>query len=135
MHWAHQVPKWTSQDGKSKATVWIGDLFGVKGGAAPPKSWAFDPHNDVALWHLILAPGARITLPPARTGANVNRAAYVLEGSDLKVDGKAVSKMSMLDLEPEKSVELSVAENNNNKKGESSEILVLQGRPIGEPVA
>jgi hypothetical protein len=72
-----------------------------------------------------MAAGATWTLPPAAPGSH--RALYCFRGAGLTVSGRAVAARTLVRLRPERAVTLV-------NGGEASELLVLQGRPIGEPV-
>ncbi len=93
----------------------------------PPHSWASRPDTDVAIWTIRLDSGASWTLPAAQRG-DVVRAAYFFRGKTLDVAGQKVNSPRVMILRPDVPVLL--------ENGESeSEILILQGRPIQEPVA
>jgi redox-sensitive bicupin YhaK (pirin superfamily) len=70
--------------------------------------------------------GASWTLPPARPGSN--RTLYFFRGSQLTVNRTELSVGSSAGLMPDTAVEL------HNGAGQG-EMLLLQGRPIREPVA
>jgi redox-sensitive bicupin YhaK (pirin superfamily) len=94
--------------------------------APPPHSWASREDSDVAIWSLRLAPEATFTLPP--TLATTTRTLYFFRGTSLIVGGERVNTHSAIVVRPDEQITLQngVAE---------TEILMLQGRPIGEPVA
>jgi redox-sensitive bicupin YhaK (pirin superfamily) len=95
--------------------------------AAPPASWAAQADADVAIWTLRMAPGARWTLPPAASAAT-RRQLYFFKGGSVDVAGHPVRQHGAIELRGDATVELA--------NGDSeSEFLLLQGRPIGEPVA
>jgi len=130
MHWAEEIRKLDSEDKKTKITVWAGELKDAKGLPPPVNSWAADPKNDVAIWHVSLEQGAKYTLPPAKGGSDVNRVLYYIEGKQLHVEGKKMDPRVRIDVNPALPVELSVPKGAPGP----SEILMLQGKPIGEPV-
>jgi redox-sensitive bicupin YhaK (pirin superfamily) len=74
-----------------------------------------------------MAPDAHWTLPPAR-GAGTRRMLYVFKGDTVRVGDRTIDGASAIELRADAAVELS-------NGGAESEFLVLQGRPIGEPVA
>jgi len=131
MHWAPNVQSALSPDALTRVVVWAGELMGAVGQAPPPDSWAADPANDVAIWFLTMRPGARFALPPARNGAATNRSLYFFDGEGVHVAGRAVTSKSAIELDAGQSAELSVPATANSP----TLLLVLQGRPIGEPVA
>ena len=94
----------------------------------PPDSWAAQPDADVAIWTLKMTPGARWTLPPA-TSAAACRRLYFFAGSGVSVDGRAIARHAAIELDATRGVDLA------NTGADAAEFLLLQGRPIGEPVA
>jgi quercetin 2,3-dioxygenase len=90
----------------------------------PPASWASRAEADLAIWTLKLDAGAQWTLPAAKAGSN--RILYVFHGKAKIADQDVVSPTGV-QVVPEAAITI-VAQ-------EATEILVLQGKPIGEPVA
>jgi len=107
-------------------TVIAGTYEGLVPHAPPPASWASRPEADAAIWHIVMTPGARIDLPPA-VRADTARVLYVFEGSGA-VDGTAVAKDTGVVVAAELAAPLVAGP-------QGAEILMLQARPIGEPVA
>lgn len=137
MHWREDIPKVTSPDGKTKITVWAGDesLAGVKGLTPPPDSWASESNDaDVAVLRFILEPGASFDLPPAAGGASTSRQLYFYEGDSFQllngVMSQPLTTHSTFNVAGETTVTL-----HNPSTSVVSEVLLLQGKPIGEPVA
>ncbi|KAI9360802.1 RmlC-like cupin domain-containing protein [Zopfochytrium polystomum] len=134
MHWAENIPRYTSPDGKVGITVWAGQCEGLKALAPNPNSWAADPANDLHVLHMTLKPGGAYTLPPSAPGSN--RSLYVVEGPQspekISIAGEPVGLMSFVQTRPATKTEVA-------HKGTASdpalEVLVLQGKPIQEPVA
>ena len=125
MFWADDIPRVTA-DG-AEITVIAGELDGCTPSAPPPNSWASRPESDLAIWLLRVEPGATWTLPRAHSAETV-RVLYFFEGETMHVAGTFVGVNTGLVLQPDVDVEL-VAGN------EAVECLLLQARPIGEPVA
>jgi redox-sensitive bicupin YhaK (pirin superfamily) len=128
MLWGDAIPKWKTIDvqGKStEVTLIAGRLGGLQAPDPPPNSWAADPSNEVAIWTITLQAGARWILPPASEG--VNRTIYFFEGDSIHVAGQAVGSGRAVELRADKEVTLE----NGVAQGQ---LLLLQGRPIGEPV-
>ena len=105
-------------------------MDGRLGLAPPPDSWAADPHNEVGVVLIGLAPGATYTVPAARGGTEVNRMAYFIEGDALEVNDQRVKGHSALTLKAETGAVFK-----NPHTSSRTEVLILQGRPINEPVA
>jgi quercetin 2,3-dioxygenase len=93
----------------------------------PPDSWAARPEADVAIWTIRMDPGARWTLPAAK-GEGTRRTLYFFKGARVRVAGQDVSAPVAIELQAGVPVELA------NGEGQA-EFLLLQGRPIAEPVA
>jgi redox-sensitive bicupin YhaK (pirin superfamily) len=123
MFWADTIP--VVKDGGAEITIIAGALGGVQPPAPPPQSWAARPESDVAIWTVTLAPGATWTMPPAKAGTN--RTAYVFRGGGVRFGDRPVGVGHVVALDPERAVTLTAGD-------ASVELLVLQGRPIGEPV-
>ena len=135
MFWSQDIPQFTSTDAAGRVTdvtVITGQLSDPSTGVdaplpPPPVSWAARPDADVAIWTLRMAVGARWTLPAA-TGENTRRQLYFFKGESVTVAGQAVRQTSAIELHANAAVELV-------NGFEAAEFLLLQGRPIGEPVA
>jgi redox-sensitive bicupin YhaK (pirin superfamily) len=96
--------------------------------APPPDSWAASSEGDVAIWTVQLAAGARWTLPSALS-SGTRRVLYFFAGDAVRVGGRAIESHAAIELAAGMPVELV------NEGREAAEFLMLQGRPIGEPVA
>lgn len=129
MLWSHAIPRLQFRDaagGTTEVTVIAGRLGEAVAPPPPPDSWASDPRAGLAIWTLRLSPGARWRLPIAESG--VHRTLYFFRGShDLRVEGQVVPPQHLVQVRPEVPVELEAG-------ASESEILLLQGRPLGEPV-
>ncbi|MDB5873843.1 MAG: Pirin domain protein [Ramlibacter sp.] len=131
MFWSGDIPRLSAKDEAGRTTevaVVAGHLDGA--GAPlppPPDSWAAQPQADVAIWTLRMEPGARWTLPAAQ-GEGTRRNLYFFKGASVTVGGETVTGPAAIELKADVPVEL--------VNGEvEAEFLLLQGRPIGEPVA
>ena len=123
MFWKESAAKHTAPG--VEVTVVAGALEDTRAAPPPPESWAAHPDADLAIWTLKLAPDAQWTLPKARPGTN--RSLYLFRGAGLRAGGSAVPNGSRLELRPDWAVEL-------RNGAQESQLLLLQGRPIGEPV-
>ncbi len=127
MLWGDTIPRKTLHDAAGRAveiTVNAGRFDDAVPPPPPPNSWAARPDSDVAIWTIKLAPGARWTLPAA---PGANRSLSFFRGTGLDVDGHAVPPNHRVTLRPELEASLTGG-------AEETEALLLQGRPIGEPV-
>src|SRR5690606_2777889 len=92
----------------------------------PPSSWAARDDADVAIWHLELEEGAALTLPRAAEGSL--RVLYFFEGGEARLGGDVLCAGEGAHVDARAPQELVATSG-------GASLLVLQGRPIGEPVA
>jgi redox-sensitive bicupin YhaK (pirin superfamily) len=135
MFWGEDIPRLRLGDAGGPQTELVCVAGAVPGQPAttplapPPDSWASQPEADIAIWTLRLDPGARWTLPPAAGAASgTRRCLYFFAGSPVRVGGHLQSDHAALVLDAGAAVELV------NEGDKPAEFLLLQGRPIGEPV-
>ena len=133
MFWSEDIPHLRSRDEQGLETV-VACIAGCLAPNTatgplppPPDSWASRAEADLAIWTLKMAPGARWTLPAA-AGAETRRKLYFFKGAGLSVGGRRVDHAAAVELRAGLGVELV------NGDAEA-EMLMLQGRPIGEHVA
>ncbi len=130
MFWADQIPQ-LEVDGPAGArttvTVIAGRLAGLEPPPPPPASWAAHPEADVALWHVRMDPGAAWELPPA-AGEQTIRTLYLYDGDALHVGDAVVDSSTGARISCDRPVTLRAGSG-------GIEAMVLQGRPISEPVA
>ena len=138
MLWDHEIPKHTLLDDTGRpvdVTVVAGQVVpGHQAPPPPPHSYASRADADVHIWHAGLAEGARWDLPVAGH-ADTRRVIYVFGGvvriGDTEVESghaavvRADVPVTIADDTPGGSL---------TDDGHSAEVLVLGGRPIGEPV-
>ncbi|WP_287951805.1 pirin family protein [Diaphorobacter sp.] len=131
MLWNERIPRLEHADAaglRTTVTVVAGALDGA--GAPlppPPESWAAQADADVAIWTLRMEPGAHWTLPAAR-GQGTRRMLYWFVGEGLSIAGEPQGGHAALEVAADRALELV------NTGGDTVECLLLQGRPIGEPV-
>ncbi len=123
MFWADEIP-FVRAPGVEISLV-AGQLGDVRALKPPPDSWASAAESDLAIWTGKLDPDTKWTLPAAKPGTN--RMLYFFAGSTLAVGKTVIHRGGGARLKPDVAVELT------NGEGEG-EFLILQGRPIGEPV-
>lgn len=126
MHWREEIPRVRLPG--AEAIVWAGELHGARGLPPPKDSYATEAGSEVAVWHLSIEPGASLELPAASSSA-VNRSLYFYEGSSLIVDGQSVGSRQLVQVDAGSPLALA------NAGPKPANILVLQGAPLGEPVA
>jgi redox-sensitive bicupin YhaK (pirin superfamily) len=130
MFWDENVPRRrvTGASGNGvEVTIVAGALGGIEPPPPPPHSWAASEEGDVAIWSIALAPGASWTLPPARDARTV-RTLYLFSGRDLRIGERTIADPAAIEVVADRELPMAAGD-------ERIEILVLQGRPIAEPVA
>ena len=128
MLWKEDIPVYQHRDEKGLATmidVIAGEVGGIMAPSPAPDSWAANSQNEVAIWTIKMEPHASFQLPKASEG--INRRLYFYKGGAMKVASKDVPNYHAARLQANLEVLL---ENGS----EESYLLLLQGRPIGEPV-
>jgi redox-sensitive bicupin YhaK (pirin superfamily) len=128
MLWKEDIPKQKLKDGNGKIieiTVVAGSLNGLEAVPPAPDSWAAKAENEVAIWLIRMEANAKWILPAASELAS--RSLYFHKGASMKVSGEEISSYKAIDLDASQSVSLV-------NGPEKSHFLLLQGRPIQEPV-
>jgi redox-sensitive bicupin YhaK (pirin superfamily) len=135
MLWSEKIPRLrvgddregrrASSEGGVELALVAGQLGDAKAPPPPPDSWAASPESEVAIWTMKLAPGAAWTIPPASSG--VLRTLYFFEGDTLEVGDQRVTAPLGIRVHADRPTLL----RNGDAPGE---VLMLQGRPIAEPV-
>ena len=129
MMWDADVPHLDQVDesgGHTRITVIAGEVDGHRPPSPPPSSWASRPEADIGIWHVSMDAGATWVVPTA--GPETARVLYFYEGDELVVDGVALEGGTGAVLDADLAVTLTAGAG-------GAEIMVLQGRPIAEPVA
>jgi len=128
MFWDQNIPRHTTMDGNGRSTevlVVAGHLGNTNAPPPPPNSWAARSAADVAIWTIKMAPEAQWVLPAAAAG--VERTLYSFRGGTASIEGQPLPFNSMARLRSDSDIMI------QNGKQET-EFLLLQGKPIGEPV-
>jgi hypothetical protein len=128
MLWREDIPvhKIVSDTGKLVEIRTIsGSLSNLPAPLPAPDSWAADSANEVAIWFIKMETGTQFTIPIA--SKQVFRSLYFYRGSSLIVDETTVNSNQAIEINANEEV---IVQN------EDSEcfLLMLQGKPINEPV-
>ncbi|MCO4761729.1 MAG: pirin family protein [Myxococcales bacterium] len=129
MFWRDQIPTRVFHDEQGRAVqvqVIAGELAGAKAPTPPPHSWASQASSHVAIYSIRLAPGAKWALPADVPG--LNRVLYHFTDNALHVARRSVPSKMAIKVHSHLAVELEAG-------ATGADVLVLQGRPIGEPIA
>ncbi|HSM64147.1 MAG TPA: pirin family protein, partial [Gillisia sp.] len=129
MLWAEDIPLIVEEDSKGNKTeinLIAGKLGEVSALSPTPDSWAADPNNAVMVLTMKMEANATYVLPASEK--DVNRTLYFYKGNKLNIEGEQVSENHLINVVSNEDLEI--------KNGsEEAYFLVLQGRPINEPVA
>lgn len=129
MLWSEDLPIIENKNDAGEITSTIEVIAGTIGETSaptpPPDSWANPKENSVAVLNIKLEPGASFTLPAAEAG--VNRTLYYYQGNGLTINALEIKNYHAADVIETQDLLLENGE-------EIAKILVLQGKPISEPV-
>ncbi|MDB5050233.1 MAG: Pirin [Fibrobacteres bacterium] len=128
MLWSEGIPVHREQDSEGRnteVTVVAGRLGDSLAPQPPPQSWAAHVDADVGIWTLRMDPRAEWALPPAAKGAN--RTLYFFRGGSIRIGDREFRSGTALRLKADERILL-------RNGSTEAEFLLLQGRPIGEPV-
>lgn len=125
MFWQEQLPV-LEQGGVSTAII-AGALGDYRALPPPPDSLASDPDHDVAIWHSRAEAGAKWSYPAA--DAHCNRMLYCYTGGPLVLNGEQLEPSTGVFIRADQPLTL------QNAGDSVLGVLLLQGRPLNEPVA
>jgi redox-sensitive bicupin YhaK (pirin superfamily) len=128
MFWNGQIPERQFRDAAGKSTrvrIIAGDLGDARALTPPPDSWAARSSAAVTIWSLRMAPGARWQLPAGAAGSD--RTLYFFAGTSLRVADRDIPPATAVRLRPGSTATLTSG-------ATETEVLLLAGQPIGEPV-
>jgi redox-sensitive bicupin YhaK (pirin superfamily) len=129
MLWDEEIPRLDINDNRGvkvgEVTVIAGALGELVPPPPPPNSWAARADADVAIWVIRLEASAQWEMPAAH-GDDTMRVLYVFDGAT-QIEGQRVDAPTAVVLRPDRSVTIAADDG-------PTECLLLQGRPIGEPV-
>ncbi|MGU3438377.1 pirin family protein [Actinomycetes bacterium M1A6_2h] len=114
----------SSEDGGALVRVIAGEIDGHQGPGST--------YTPIALSHITVAPGARVTLP---WNPEFNAVAYVLAGSGTVGAERKPVKMGQTALYGRGDSITFAASDSQDSRSESFEVFVLGGKPIREPIA
>ena len=124
MIWEDEIPQWKTSGVFTRLIY--GEIDEYKQSVCPPNSWAADLQNQLQLVQYILDPGATLQLPS--TNEPLNRALYQYKGTS-EINEQAFEEGTGVFIEEQE--ELIIKNNSENPVY----FILMQGKPIGEPVA
>jgi len=122
--WVDEIPQWKS-NGVFTRLIY-GQIEGHTQSVCPPNSWASDRQNHLQLVQYIIDPGA--TLQLQATDQPLHRALYQYKGTS-QINGQGFEEGTGIFIEEQE--ELTI----ENSSEEPVYLILMQGKPIGEPVA
>jgi len=129
MLWSESIPKIKLNDINQKnieIELAAGKYLNFTAPAPAPDSWAANPENEVNIWHIKLEEEAVWGIPAS--DVKVNRSLYFFQGDTITVEGNKIQRNHVLELDGKHEITIK----NGSKP---ARLLLLQGKPIGEPVA
>lgn len=124
MLWAEDIPVHTETKGV-EINIIAGMVNGISAPSPTPNSWAADTKNELAILTIELKKNCSWTIPVASD--EVNRTIYFYRGKNLLINAEEIDVYHSVQLRADKNVKLEAGE-------EDCYILLLQGKPINEPV-
>lgn len=124
MIWEDEIPQWKTSGVFTRLIY--GQIDEYKQSVCPPNSWAADHQNQLQLVQYILDPGATLQLPS--TKEPLNRALYQYKGS-AEINGQAFEEGTGVFIEEHEKLTII------NCSESPVYFILMQGKPIGEPVA
>ena len=124
MMWSEDIPNWSVDGCRIQL---IAGNFGGKSALSPnPDSWAANPDNHVRIMLITMDHDARFELEAVSN--QINRTLYFFEGTELRLGEETMAVLEGASLEGDRSWQL-------QNTSQPARLLILEGRPIGEPVA
>jgi quercetin 2,3-dioxygenase len=128
MLWREDIPLITHKDAQGNTAIIeliAGTLENKIAVSPPPNSWAASASNEVLICNIKLQAGASYTLPAATQG--VNRMLYFYEGDTLQICDEQLNAYQGAELDASHTCPITAG-------SKDASILILQGKPIAEPV-
>lgn len=128
MLWNEDIPVVHHKDESGNTTsiqVIAGNIDATDALSPTPDSWAANPKNSVGVYTVKMEAGANWTLP--KTNTNANRSIFFYKGSAVEIEGQTIHSNHLIECLADEEIELI------NGSLEAY-FLILEGKPIGEPV-
>ncbi len=123
MLWKEDIPVIKSKTATIK--IIAGTYNNVNACQPAPNSWAANPENEVAIWTLHIEPNTTFTLPASKT--DINRTLYFYSGNTIEIDKNKIQSNYGIDILSNKETRITTGD-------KKAHLLLLQGKPINEPV-
>lgn len=129
MLWNEEIPVIQHKDDSNKKTIIdliAGTLNNVDALSPTPNSWAANSKNSVGVYTVKMEATATWTL--AKTSHNANRSIFFYKGESIEIEGQMINNNHLIELLASEDI---LIKNGNQEAC----FLILEGNPIGEPVA
>lgn len=129
MLWAEEVPviEEVDKNGKKISVRLVAGKYKDINALEPaPASWANEKNNLVNIWVINMEPNATIEIP--KVNSTITRNIYCFEGGSLQINDNKVEASNRFKLDGNTDITIL----NGDKP---SQILLLEGEPINEPIA
>ncbi|OFZ31052.1 MAG: pirin [Bdellovibrionales bacterium RIFCSPHIGHO2_01_FULL_40_29] len=125
MFWNEDIPKYISPDQGFEVTVIAGQYAGVQSLNPPPESWASEKESGTHVFLIKIKKNSQMKIPPSLFQSV--RVCYFFMGKSILVNSEEV--LSKTGFVIDSSTETVI-----QARHDDVEVLVLESRPIGEPV-
>ena len=128
MLWNEDIPTINHKDESNRMTsiqVIAGRLNNINALAPTPDSWAADSDNSVGVYTVKMEAGTNWILP--KTSMEANRSVFFYKGENMEIEDQIIPSNHLIELAAGEDIAIK-----NGKK--DAFFLILEGRPIGEPV-
>ena len=126
MFWNEDIPEVDEPEGVSVRVI-AGGYGDARSLSPPPDSWASRAEAQIAIWLVRVPAGASWNVPAASAG--LSRSLHLLVGDGLDINGVALPKRHLAEVRSEAALTI------RNTGATEAQVLLLQARPIREPVA
>ncbi|MBF0433277.1 MAG: pirin family protein [Fibrobacteria bacterium] len=129
MLWSEDIPVRQEKDNNGLSTeirVIAGEVYGTKALPPAPDSWAADEKNETGIWLIHMEAGAKWTVPTASEG--INRTLYFYRGKSISLNKRSIDNGHSAELKATDAVQITNGD-------ADAYLLLLQGKPINEPIA
>ncbi|MBN1984779.1 MAG: pirin family protein [Prolixibacteraceae bacterium] len=128
MLWGETIPSpvfYSDNKKQTRVDIVAGQIEDFRAPEPVPASWAFNKENEVAIWQISMEENASWEIPAARQ--KINRSLYFFEGDSIQINKEKIAVNHLIELDSAQKIIL----HNENKP---ARLLLLQGKPIDEPV-
>ena len=128
MLWKEDIPQITHIDTINKKTIIriiAGAIRDTKAVPSTPDSWAANPDNAVGIYTIKMDAHASWTLPSTQSEAH--RSIYYYKGAEMRIDGQDIPSGQSINVVSNEDIDI-------QNGGQESYMLLLEGKPINEPV-